>query len=85
VTGGQLIFKRLAFRHWEYSQANNSADPARASIGNEFVRVAEEMLDSFAIWPFTEMLGWTAAQVQTLTAMARAEMQDLSLKLYIPV
>jgi hypothetical protein len=43
------------------------------------------MLDSFAIWPFTEALGWTAAQVQTLTSMARTEMRDSSLKLYIPV
>jgi len=72
---------------WRVSvgKADEVLDPSRASIGNEFVRVAEEMLDSFAIWPFTEALGWTPAQVQTLTTMARSEIRDLSLKLYIPV
>jgi hypothetical protein len=44
-----------------------------------------ELLTSLAIWPFTERLGWTAAQVETLAAAARAEIQDPSLKLYIPV
>ncbi len=44
-----------------------------------------ELLDSLAIWPFTERLGWSKAQVEALTNAARAEIVDLSLKLYIPV
>ncbi|KAF2661943.1 S-adenosyl-L-methionine-dependent methyltransferase [Lophiostoma macrostomum CBS 122681] len=60
-------------------------DPARAAVGRDNVDVVGELLDSLAIWPFTEQLGWTAAQVQTLTAAARAEIRDASLKLYIPM
>jgi hypothetical protein len=44
-----------------------------------------ELLSSLAIWPFTERLGWTAAQVEALADAARVEIQDVSLKLYIPV
>lgn len=40
-----------------------------------------ELLDSLAIWPFTERLGWSKAQVEALTNAARAEIGDLSLKL----
>lgn len=44
-----------------------------------------ELLDSLAIWPFTERLGWTRIQAETLTNAARAEIQDPSLRLYIPM
>lgn len=60
-------------------------DPTKASIGRDNVPVVTELLDSLAIWHFTEVLGWTAAQVHDLTRMARAEIEDATLKLYIPV
>jgi hypothetical protein len=62
-----------------------ATDPAKAAVGRDNVDVVSELLDSFAIWPFTEQLGWTAAQVQILTDAARAEIRDASLKLYIPM
>lgn len=62
-----------------------SLDPTRAAIGRDNVAMVSELLTSLAIWPFTERLGWTAAQVETLAAAARAEIQDPGLKLYIPV
>jgi hypothetical protein len=60
-------------------------DPIRASIGRDNAEVVGELLDSLSIWPFTERLGWTKAQVEVLTNAARAEIEDLTLKLYIEV
>ncbi|KAF2877393.1 S-adenosyl-L-methionine-dependent methyltransferase [Massariosphaeria phaeospora] len=60
-------------------------DPIKASIGRDNLAMIEELLDSLAIWSFTEKLGWTMAQVEALTNAARAEAQDVSLRLYIPV
>jgi hypothetical protein len=60
-------------------------DPIRANIGRDNAEVVGELLDSLAIWPFTEQLGWTKAQVEVLTNAARAEIGDLTLKLYIEV
>ena len=60
-------------------------DPTKASIGRDNVEMIGELLDSLAIWPFTERLGWTKAQVEALTNTARAEIKDETLKLYIPV
>jgi hypothetical protein len=60
-------------------------DPTRAAIGRDTVAMVAELLTSLAIWPFTERLGWTVAQVESLAEAARAEIQDASLKLYIPV
>lgn len=60
-------------------------DPVKAGIGRDNVAVVAELLDSLAIWYFTERLGWTAAQVHALTNAARLEIQDPSLKLYIAV
>jgi hypothetical protein len=60
-------------------------DPVRASIGRDNVEVVGELLDSLAIWPFTERLNWSKTQVEALTNAARAEMADLTLKLYIEV
>lgn len=42
-----------------------------------------ELLDSLGTWPLTEVLGWTAAQVQALMDRARSELQDVRLKLHI--
>ncbi|KAF2733005.1 S-adenosyl-L-methionine-dependent methyltransferase [Polyplosphaeria fusca] len=60
-------------------------DPIKASIGSESVEMIGDLLDSLAIWPLTERLGWTAAQVDALTTAARRELEDVSLKLYIPI
>ncbi|PSN69184.1 S-adenosyl-L-methionine-dependent methyltransferase [Corynespora cassiicola Philippines] len=60
-------------------------DPVQASIGRDSVWMVGELLDSLAIWPFVEHLGWTAAQVETLMQGVRAELEDESLRLYIPV
>jgi hypothetical protein len=60
-------------------------DPVRASIGRDNVEVVGELLESLAIWPFTERLNWSKTQVEALTNAARAEMADLTLKLYIEV
>lgn len=61
-------------------------DPTRASVGRDNIEVVGELLDSLSVWYFTERLeGWTAAHVQNLSTMARAEIQDVSLKLYIPL
>lgn len=61
------------------------SDPTRANIGRASVEMIGELLDSLSIWPFTEKLGWTSAQVLALTSAARAELEDPTLKLYIPV
>jgi hypothetical protein len=45
----------------------------------------EEMLESHAILPFTQGLGWTAEQVEWRVRGARHELQDQRLKLYIPL
>ena len=60
-------------------------DAVQASIGRDSVWMVGELLDSLAIWPFVEHLGWTAAQVETLMQGVRAELEDESLRLYIPV
>ncbi|KAF2684566.1 S-adenosyl-L-methionine-dependent methyltransferase [Lentithecium fluviatile CBS 122367] len=60
-------------------------DPGRAAVGRDSVGMVGELLSSLAMWPFTVRLGWTAAQVEALADAARAEIQDASLKLYIPV
>ncbi|KAF2264042.1 S-adenosyl-L-methionine-dependent methyltransferase [Lojkania enalia] len=60
-------------------------DPVQASIGRDSIDMIGEFLDSVSIWPLTERLGWTAAQVETLTSAARMELRDVNLKLYIPV
>jgi len=44
-----------------------------------------EMLDSVSTWLFIERLGWTAAQVEALNNAARTELQDTSLRLYVPM
>ncbi|KAF2714192.1 hypothetical protein K504DRAFT_473302 [Pleomassaria siparia CBS 279.74] len=60
-------------------------DATKASIGRDNVQMMGELLDSLAIWPFTERLGWTKVQVEALTNAARSEVADESLKLYIPL
>ncbi|KAF2278817.1 S-adenosyl-L-methionine-dependent methyltransferase [Westerdykella ornata] len=60
-------------------------DPRKAEIGRDNIAVVAELLESLAIWPFTELLGWSVAQVLTLINLARSELQDASLKLYIPM
>jgi hypothetical protein len=60
-------------------------DPRQRQIGIVNRENMEELLDSHAIWPFTARLGWRTEQVGWLTQEARQEMQDGSLKLYIPL
>jgi hypothetical protein len=43
------------------------------------------MLESHAIWPFTQLAGWSKEAVENLCVRARAELNDPRLKLYIPL
>ncbi|KAJ4291670.1 hypothetical protein N0V90_009565 [Kalmusia sp. IMI 367209] len=61
------------------------ADAYRASIGQKSVAMMGELLDSASLWLFTVRLGWTAAQVEALNNAARRELQDTSLRLYVPM
>ncbi|OCK86024.1 S-adenosyl-L-methionine-dependent methyltransferase [Lepidopterella palustris CBS 459.81] len=62
-----------------------SSDLRLQSIGEDNLENIGEMLDSHAIWPFTQRLGWTPEQVEALTDRARTEAGDMRFKLYIPV
>ena len=56
------------------------------SIGHaNAVHNISPMLDSLAVWPFTQRLGYTKDQVDAITRGARREMEDHSLRLYIPL
>ncbi|KAF2145231.1 uncharacterized protein K452DRAFT_316320 [Aplosporella prunicola CBS 121167] len=61
------------------------ADPKLKNVGEQNLENIGTMLDSLAIWPFTERMGWTKEQVDALTRQARAEAADPRLKLYIPL
>lgn len=62
-----------------------SKDPQQDHIGEQMRVNVGAMLDALSLWPFTQRLGWSAAQVQDLTDRAREELQDARLKLYIPL
>ncbi|KAF1960502.1 S-adenosyl-L-methionine-dependent methyltransferase [Byssothecium circinans] len=62
-----------------------SPDPIKAGIGREVVGMMGSFLDSMAVWPLTERLGWGDGQVKALTDAARRELRDDRLKLYVPV
>ncbi|EOD47288.1 Methyltransferase type 11 [Neofusicoccum parvum] len=62
-----------------------STDPKLQWVGQQNLDNIGTMLDSLAIWPFTERMGWSKEQVAALTQRARAEAADLRLKLYIPL
>ncbi|KAF2113361.1 S-adenosyl-L-methionine-dependent methyltransferase [Lophiotrema nucula] len=74
--GGRI--ENLPIGGWE-------RDPRKAAIGRESVDMIKDLLDSFALWPLTERLNWTAAQVEALTHEAKRELEDTTLKLYIPI
>jgi hypothetical protein len=82
-----LIVSLLRIRQTAVSKVplTNCADPKNPSVGQDNIAMVTELLESFAIWPFTEVLGWTAAEVHMLVESARSELRDASLKLYIPV
>ena len=44
-----------------------------------------DLLDSLGLWPFTQHLGWTAAQFDELIDAVRLELRNLELKLYLPM
>ncbi|KAF2746339.1 S-adenosyl-L-methionine-dependent methyltransferase [Sporormia fimetaria CBS 119925] len=60
-------------------------DPNKASIGRKNVPVVSELLESYAIWPLTEVLSQSVAEARGVIERAQAELRDESLKLYIPV
>jgi len=43
------------------------------------------MLESLALWPLMANAGWTKEQVDWLVGRAKQELDDLSLKLYMPL
>ncbi|OCL10457.1 S-adenosyl-L-methionine-dependent methyltransferase [Glonium stellatum] len=62
-----------------------SNDPTLRKIGEDNLANISELLDSHAIWPFTQRLGWTKEQVEAFTDEARAEVADMRFRLYMPV
>jgi hypothetical protein len=60
-------------------------DPLLASIGRDSVVLVGDLLDSLGLWPFTAHLGWTAAQFDHLIQQIRVELQNVELKLYLPM
>jgi len=43
------------------------------------------MLESHALWPLMANAGWTKEQVDWLVDRAKQEIDDVSLRLYIPL
>ena len=62
-----------------------TADNRQKYIGRLNLENIDAMLDSHAIWPFTQRLGWSREQVGWLIDRARIEARDESLKLYMPL
>lgn len=62
-----------------------SADPALQQIGRQALENFAPLLESHAIYPFTTCHGWTAQQVQWLRQRAEQELNDKSLKIYVPL
>jgi hypothetical protein len=54
-------------------------------VGARNLTNIDALLDSHALWPLTEHVGWTAQQVEWLTAGAKQEARDERLKLYMPL
>jgi hypothetical protein len=78
-----VISTSLQGESWEVS--NNFPDPRLASIGRDMVGMVGVLLDSLAIWPFTERLGMTDQEVKDITNNARRELDDPTLRLYLPM
>ncbi|KAI8938438.1 hypothetical protein NX059_004331 [Plenodomus lindquistii] len=60
-------------------------DPSKSSIGAEAVTMIADLVESLGIWPFTTILGWSAAQYEYLMTEVRSELQNADLKLYIDI
>jgi hypothetical protein len=60
-------------------------DPIQASIGQDAVEVVGDLLESHGLWPFTMQLGWTAAQFDFLMQQVRSELNDVQMRLYLPM
>jgi hypothetical protein len=60
-------------------------DARQKAIGIRNRQNLEEMLESHAILPFTQRLGWTPEQVGWMVDGAKQEMQDPRLRLYLPL
>jgi hypothetical protein len=68
-----------------YLAESSSADPIQASIGRDAIGVVGDLLESLGLWPFTAHLGWTSAQFNYLMRQVREELQNIELKLYLPM
>ncbi|KAF1976163.1 S-adenosyl-L-methionine-dependent methyltransferase [Bimuria novae-zelandiae CBS 107.79] len=60
-------------------------EPHMARLGRESVEMVGELLESASLFLFTERLGKTAAQVESLNNAARMELRDPNLHLYVPM
>ncbi|KAF3942090.1 hypothetical protein ABW19_dt0204138 [Dactylella cylindrospora] len=75
----QTLMMRMPLSGW-------SRDSERdRDIGNFNVSNAKDMLNSMALWPFTERLGMPLEQFYVLLARARNEIDDLNLRPYFPL
>ncbi|KAK2733755.1 hypothetical protein FQN57_001942 [Myotisia sp. PD_48] len=60
-------------------------DPRLRSIGTDNKANAESFLESLALYPFMHRLNMTRPEVDELVARARQEVNDNSLKAYVPL
>lgn len=60
-------------------------DARQQYIGGKNLDNFSEMLESHAVWPFTQLAGWSREAVDSVVARARVELRDPRLKLYIPL
>ncbi|KAJ4313021.1 hypothetical protein N0V94_007148 [Neodidymelliopsis sp. IMI 364377] len=61
------------------------ADPVKANMGRDTVRMMGDLLESLGLWPLTHQLNWTIAQYTRLISEIRSELLNNELKLYVPV
>ncbi|KAF2455185.1 S-adenosyl-L-methionine-dependent methyltransferase [Lineolata rhizophorae] len=76
---------QVQIRHFRLPIGGWPEDPRQKWIGEQNLTNVNQMLDSLALYPFTQRLGWTPAQVKELTNQARAEAAETRRKLYIPL
>ncbi|KAF1983327.1 S-adenosyl-L-methionine-dependent methyltransferase [Aulographum hederae CBS 113979] len=61
------------------------ADTKMQAVGMANIENIGAMLEAHALWPFIAHLGWTKEHVNYIVERAKVELEDLSLRLYIPL
>jgi hypothetical protein len=60
-------------------------DATQKLIGEGMLPVVREMLESHALLPLSQLEGWSAPHARVQIERARADLDNLALKLYIPL